>query len=89
MKKAMSIFALVCAVASVNADVTTNLWNGSASGGWSATNSVGEYVNWVGGVLPASTNVARFQLDDQQTIAATEATYMGGLVFEPAALGEG
>lgn len=89
MKKIMSIFALACAVAGVNADVTTNLWNGAAGGYWSATNAVGEYTNWVGGVMPASTNVAHFQLADQQTITAAETTYMGGLVFEPAALGEG
>jgi autotransporter-associated beta strand protein len=79
----------MCAAAGVNADVTTNLWNGSAGGEGSATNDVGEYVNWVGGVLPAGTNVARFQLDDQQTITASEVTYTGGLVFEPAALEQG
>jgi len=79
----------MCAAAGVNADVTTNLWNGAEGGVWSATNALGEYVNWVGGVLPAGTNVAHFQLDDQQTIGTTGATYMGGLVFEPAALGEG
>lgn len=89
MRKTMLILALVCAAAGVHADVTTNLWNGAAGGYWSATNTVGEYVNWVGGVLPAGTNVAHFQLDDQQTIGTTGATYMGGLVFEPAALGEG
>ena len=89
MKCTIVMGALVWAVAGVKADVTTNLWNGSAGGSWSATNAVGEYVNWVGGVLPAGTNVSRFQLDDQQTITASEVTYTGGLVFEPAALEQG
>ncbi|MDX9793800.1 MAG: LamG domain-containing protein, partial [Kiritimatiellia bacterium] len=89
MKCTIVMGALVWAVAGVKADVTTNLWNGSAGGSWSATNAVGEYVNWVGGLLPASTNVSRFQLDDQQAITASESTYTGGFVFEPAALEQG
>ncbi len=57
------ILALTYAVMSVNADVTTNYWNGSMGGQWAATNAAGEYTNWVGGVLPAHTNVTFFQCD--------------------------
>ena len=33
------ILALTYAVMGVNADVTTNLWNGSMGGQWTATNA--------------------------------------------------
>ncbi|HHU14656.1 MAG TPA: hypothetical protein GXZ62_05625, partial [Lentisphaerae bacterium] len=78
------ILALTYAVMGVNADVTTNLWNGSMGGQWAATNAAGEYTNWVGGVLPAHTNVTFFQLADQQTITVRTTAYMGGMAVEPA-----
>ncbi len=42
MKHAIVMGALMCAAAGVNADVTTNLWNGAEGGVWSATNALGE-----------------------------------------------
>lgn len=81
------ILALTYAVMGVNADVTTNLWNGSMGGQWAATNAAGEYTNWVGGVLPAHTNVTFFQLADRQSITVRTTAYMGGMVVEPAVPG--
>ena len=81
------ILTLMCAVAGVNADVTTNYWNGSAGGRWDATNAAGEYANWVGGALPAYTNVTFFQLADRQSITVRTTAYMGGMVVEPAVPG--
>ena len=69
------ILALTYAVMGVNADVTTNLWNGSMGGQWAATNAAGEYTNWVGGVLPAHTNVTFFQLADRRPSLVENSLY--------------